>query len=253
VSLDHGVYGWAMPQAYAQVAYGDWSWKLGHFWTLVGYEVVPATGNFFYSHSYTFFNSEPFTHTGALGAYTLNDCTTIHAGWALGWDTGFDQFGDGNIFHGGVIHQATDDVNVAFMCTAGNFGFRSGDQAGYEQAVVVNATLSECWNYVMETDYVHTDGLFGDPTIDSTDVSIVNYLFYTLNDCWKLGGRAEWWKSDQVTGEMSSFYEITGGVNYRPHANVVIRPEIRYDWSPSDEAADLENREIFAIDAVFTF
>jgi len=23
---------------------------------------------------------------------------------------------------------------------------------------------------------------------------------------------------------------MTWGVNYRPHANVVIRPEIRYDW-----------------------
>jgi hypothetical protein len=139
------------------------------------------------------------------------------------------------------------------MLTAGNFGFRSGDEAGYEQSVVVNATLSDCWNYVFETDFNHTDGLFGDPDVESEDYSIVNYLFYTLNDCWKLGGRAEWWKSDQVTGEASSFYEITGGVNYRAHANLVFRPEIRYDWTPSDEAADLENRTIFAVDAVFTY
>ena len=50
-SFDNGVYGWAIPQAYGEVAYGDWSVKVGHFFTIIGYEVVPATGNFFYSHS----------------------------------------------------------------------------------------------------------------------------------------------------------------------------------------------------------
>ena len=68
-SFDNGVYGWAIPQAYAEVAYGDWSVKVGHFFTIIGYEVVPDVGNFFYSHSYTMFNSEPFTHTGILATY----------------------------------------------------------------------------------------------------------------------------------------------------------------------------------------
>jgi hypothetical protein len=253
-SFDHGIYGWAIPQAYGEVAYGDWRVKLGHFWTLVGYEVVPATGNFFYSHSLTFFNSEPFTHTGVLGAYQANDDTILHAGWVLGWDTGFDQFDGGSAFHGGVIHQASDDVSVSFMCTAGNFGLRSAGGNGYEQAVVVNATLSEDWNYVLETDFVHTDGFVNDPDFDADDVSVVNYLFYTLNDCWKAGGRIEWWKSNTVTGESTSFYELTGGVNYHPHANVVIRPEIRYDWAAADEGVDDDyDREIFGIDAIFTF
>jgi hypothetical protein len=252
-TFDNGIYGWAIPQAYAEVAYGDWNFKIGHFWTLVGYEVVPATGNFFYSHSLTFFNSEPFTHTGVLGAYSLNDDTTVHLGWVLGWDTGFDQFDGGNAFHGGFIHQATDDVSVSYMCTAGNFGFRSAGEPGFEQAVVVNATLSECWNYVFETDWAHSDGFFDDDDFEADDIGIVNYLFYTLNDCWKAGGRIEWWKSNTVTGESTSFYELTGGFNYRPHANVVIRPEIRYDWTPSDEAVEDFTEEIFGIDAIFTF
>ena len=70
MTFDNGIYGWAMPQAYGEVGYGDWSVKVGHFFTPVGYEVVPATGNFFYSHSLTLFNSEPFTHTGVLGTYS---------------------------------------------------------------------------------------------------------------------------------------------------------------------------------------
>lgn len=27
-----------------------------------------------------------------------------------------------------------------------------------------------------------------------------------------------------------SFYSLTGGVNYYPHSNITIRPEVRYDW-----------------------
>ena len=104
-SFDNGVYGWAIPQAYAEVAYGDWSVKVGHFFTIIGYEVVPDVGNFFYSHSYTMFNSEPFTHTGILGAYSANDCTTVYAGWTLGWDTGFDQYDGGSNWLGGISVQ----------------------------------------------------------------------------------------------------------------------------------------------------
>ena len=60
---------------------GDLSIKAGHFFTLIGYEVVGATGNFFYSHAFTMNNSEPFTHTGVLGTYDLGDGYTSYFGW----------------------------------------------------------------------------------------------------------------------------------------------------------------------------
>jgi hypothetical protein len=47
-------YGWAMPQLYLEAGYGDLSVKAGHFYTIIGHEVVPAPENFFYSHAYTF-------------------------------------------------------------------------------------------------------------------------------------------------------------------------------------------------------
>jgi len=112
---------------------------------------------------------------------------------------------------------------------------------------------------VFETDYVTTNGFLDDPDFDAHDVSAVNYLFYSLNDCWKAGGRIEWWKSNTVTGESQSFYELTGGVNYKAHANLVIRPEIRYNWTPGNEAAEAAlgtpdfNNTVFAIDAIVTF
>jgi hypothetical protein len=31
-------------------------------------------------------------------------------------------------------------------------------------------------------------------------------------------------------GFAGNFYELTAGFNWRPQANVVFRPEVRYDW-----------------------
>jgi hypothetical protein len=254
VTWDHGPYEWAIPQLYGEVAFGDWSVKAGHFFTPAGYEVVPATGNFFYSHALTWYNSEPFMHTGVLGTYTPNDCWTYYAGWALGWDTGFDQFDGGNIFIGGATYNATEDIALTYVTTVGNLGWKTNGEFGYTHHIVGTFALSECWEYVIQHDYLNLEGTFADADVDGEDKGVTNYLFYTLNDCWKLGGRAEWWRTDSLTGESASLYEVTGGVNYHPHANLVIRPEIRYDWTPSNEAInDDYNQTWFGVDAVLTF
>jgi hypothetical protein len=257
---DHGVYGFALPQAYVELGYCNWDIKIGHFYTPVGYEVYPANGNFFYSHSLSWYNSEPITHTGVLGAYTPDACWTYYAGWTLGWDSGFDQSGpdedraNGNNFVGGFTHKISDCLSFSYLLTAGSFGFRSDDEFGYEHTIIVDAKLSDKYEYVMENDIVHTDGTFfgGD---HEEDYEVANYLLYTINDCWKAGLRAEWWKSNQVTNENTSFYELTGGVNYKANANLVVRPEVRYDWSPTDLTNGNigYNRVEVGVDAIYTY
>jgi hypothetical protein len=251
---DHGKYGWALPQAYVQFNNGDWDVKVGHFFTPLGYEVVPKTGNFFYSHSYTMFNSEPFTHTGALATYSGNEDVTYYMGWTLGWDTGYDQFGDGNNFLGGATVQANEDVKVTYLTTVGDLGWR-GD--GYSHSIVADFTLSSKWNYVLQTDYLDTDSNTA-ALADALSYGVNNYLFYTINDCWKWGNRMEWWKSDQITGDTTSFYELATGVNYKASANVIIRPEVKYNWTPAEDTVSAAvgeefNNVIFGIDAIYTF
>jgi len=67
-TTDSQLYGFAMPQLYVETDYDDLRVKWGHFYTIIGYEVVPVIGNFFYSHAYTMQYGEPFTHTGALAS-----------------------------------------------------------------------------------------------------------------------------------------------------------------------------------------
>jgi len=232
---DNGVYGWALPQAYFEIANGRTSVKVGHFFTLVGYEVVTAPDNFFYSHSLTMFNSEPFTHTGALATWT-GDNITLYGGWTAGWDTGFEQFNDGSNFLGGFSVNLLEDVAFTYILTAGNFGRRGDD--GYSHSLLFDVTLTDNLTYILQSDFVRVDST-GDE-----DVGINQYLIYSFNDCIGVGARVEWWQDD-----FASQYEATFGVNVRPHANFVLRPEIRHDWNPGANF----DQTTFGIDGIFTF
>jgi len=170
----------------------------------------------------------------------------------MGWDTDFDQFNGGNNWVGGIKTEVSEDLTIAYVSSAGNFGLRSAGGTAYSQSVYAIADLTCRTQYVFQTEYSHSNGFLDDPGFDAENVGIVNYLFYTINDCWKAGGRVEWLKTNTMTGESTSFYEVTGGVNYRANDNLVIRPEVRYDWSSTDFASDYD-RVLFGIDAVLTF
>jgi len=219
-SWDHGTYSWALPQAYVELASGPLSVKAGHFYTIIGYEAVPAISNFFYSHSLTMFNSEPFTHTGALASLEVADGVTVYGGWTLGWDTGFEQYSGGSNFLGGVSFEANDWLTLTYATTIGDFGMRGDD--GYMHSIVATVQLTESWQYVVQSDYLTVNG----PSFNDT-IGINQYLFYWFNDCLGWGNRLEWWKADGL-----SHWEYTTGFNIKAHANWVFRPEIRYDWVP---------------------
>ncbi|MDB4793383.1 porin, partial [bacterium] len=242
-TMDHGAYGFAIPQLYGEVAVGDLSIKAGHFYTLLGYEVVTAPDNFFYSHAFTMFNSEAFTHTGALATYAASDDLTVYGGWTLGWDTGFDRFGDGSSFLGGLSLSVTDELTATFITTVGDFG-AIGE--GYSHSLVLDMALTDNLNYVFQTDFLSAE--LAGATNESYGIN--QYLLYSINDCWGVGGRAEWWKSNG-----NSIYALTGGVNYKPTQNLVIRPEVRYQWDPESANAGIasDGDAIFGVDAILTF
>jgi len=255
---DHGSFGYAIPQLYGTVAYENLSVKVGHFYTLHGYEVVAATGNFFYSHALTMNYMEPFTHTGAVGTYTVNEDIDIYAGWVAGWDTGFDQFNGSSAYTGGFKANLTDRMSMVFVQTFGNLGW-IGD--GYSQSLVVTTQLTDQLTSVIGGDIVHTNQqvLVGPATAPVTGgtfngTSIYNYLIYSISDRTGIGMRNEWAKFDGV-----SYNSFTVGLNYRPFANLVIRPEFRRNYSPAgdnDKNNPLGipvNQSIFGVDAVLTF
>jgi hypothetical protein len=85
---------------------------------------------------------------------------------------------------------------------------------------------------------------------------LINYAFYDINAKTKAGVRYEWYKADGT-----SYQTLTGGVNVKPIANVIIRPEVRYMFSEGnhqtytgpDYSGELFNQTQFGIDAILTF
>jgi hypothetical protein len=214
-------YGHAIPQLYVDVAYNDLNVRVGHFYTIIGYEVVQAPDNFFYSHAFTMYHAEPFTHTGVLASYAVGDNVEVYGGWTSGWDTGFDDNG-GDIFLGGLSLSMTDDITFIYALTAGQVGFGTPD-TGYSHSIVIDFALTERLNYVFQTDYVDYSGsLFN-------RYGINQYLLYEINDCWAAGMRVEWFNAQVAVGDRADLYEATFGVNYKPHPNLILRPEIRWD------------------------
>jgi hypothetical protein len=229
--------GWAMPQMYVEGHVGDWTVMVGKFYTIVGYEVVQAPGNFFYSHAKTMNNSEPFTHTGVLASKTTETGVDLSFGYSSGWDTGFQSHGSNGIL--GLGKSLGDNLSVNYVTT---FGDISDTENGYSHSVVVQVNLGEKMDYVFQTDYVDTTNRY--------EIGVNQYLFYTVSDDVTLGARLEWWRSGTNLGTGSE-YSFTTGINYRPETrfDLILRPEVRIDWDETSENTDV----IFGMDAILTY
>jgi hypothetical protein len=276
------MYGLAMPQIYGEVAYNDLSVKVGHFYTIMGYEVVPATGNFFYSHAYTMQYGEPFTHSGALATYSRNDNWTWYGGLVNGWDK-LDATSDKMAFLGGATY-TPDHERYSITGT-----FITGDEdgtvppttnrSGY--SLVFDYDINRRLNYVLQHDNYWQEDVFG-PNLDAEWYGINQYLFYTVNDCWKLGARMEWFRDDDgvrlsgaplresFTGgtpaggfltpaqAAGNYYNMTLGANWTPGTNLTVRPEVRWDWSDGTagqpfDSATKDSQFTAAFDAILVF
>ncbi|MGH7128816.1 MAG: porin, partial [Planctomycetaceae bacterium] len=219
---DSDFWAYAMPQLYAEVYApigNGLRVKAGHFYTILGYERVPAVDNFFYSHSYTFLYGEPFTHTGVLATYDLNDTWTVSAGWHNGWDDFSDDDANPGGFLGGVTYTSCDDVwSVAYAMSfsqeendLGTFFIPaltnvSSEADRYVHSIVAQVQLTEKLKYVIQSDYgVQSRGALINPggfaLIPQTAewYGVNNYLFYTLSKKAAVGLRYEWFHDDDGT------------------------------------------------------
>ncbi len=259
-----GAYGHALPQLYGEVAYGNTKVKMGHFFTIVGNEVVAATGNFFYSRQFTFYNAEPFTHTGVLATHTMNnDKTTLYGGWVSGWDSGFSDNGDA--FLGGIGHQFNDNFSLLYTTCIGRFNDdRASNNFGERGSVhcfIATTQLTDKLLNLTQFDVLDTTDA-ADSLVRRT-YGLNTYFIYQMTDRLALGSRTEYfnWATPQLRAapaglQNADLFNQTVGINYNVNANVMIRPEVRWivDYDRTGVNEDFaRNKAIFGMDAIFTF
>ena len=250
-SWDNGQhYGSALPQLYMEIGYGDLSVKVGHMFTDIGYESVAATNNFFSSHSFAFNIAQlSYTATGVVATYAGLDNVTLTGGWIEGINTGFEDNGDA--FFGGVALDLTDRLDVSYNVIGGTLNAVDYNDRSYIHSVVAAYDVRCDLQYVMQTSLTEVSG-----DSDSSAVGISNYLIKTVSDCMSVGARFEWLSCDNIAlapSEKLDLYELTLGMNYRRCANLVFRPELRWDWIEGGSGGGITNQFSYATSAIMTF
>jgi hypothetical protein len=269
----------ALPQFYLDVGYNDWLIRVGHFYTIIGYEVVQAPDNFFYSHAYAMQYGEPLTHTGIL----LNRDIGPQWSFTAGLHRGNDQFDDTdglnamNYLGGVTWTNCAESFSAAFAISCTEQG------PGVNQMIY---SVVGTWNVTDRLTYViqHDLGETFDPAMGTRAewYGLNQYFLYQINDCWSAGLRAEWFRDDdgvrvmglgvgnQNQGQpqapphfVGDFYEITAGLNWTPTCSLTVRPEVRWDWFDSDlptppgtrpyDAGDRGGQFLFGCDLIYTF
>ncbi len=230
-------YGFAMPQLFLELAFNRLDIIIGYFYTIIGYEVVQAPDNFFYSHSLAFYYHEPFTHTGFLANYAVTDALKVYGGWTAGWNTGFSNGNNGSTFLGGVKWTPMDEF---YFFYATSFGDPGDDPASTSSTYLQSLVFD--FKFIDDLEYV----LWSDLQTRSSDVlggksySISQYLYWTVNNRTVLGLRYGWFREGRgvngLAGASEHFHNVTIGLNRYTRSGIVLRPEIRGDWADRDDA-----------------
>jgi hypothetical protein len=225
-------------------------------------------------------HGEPFTHTGGLATYNYNDRWAFYAGMVNGWDK-FDATSDKMAFLGGATY-TPDHERYTLTGT-----FISGQEDGVAPptttrsgySIVFDYDINCRLNYVLQHDNFWQDNDPVNGGNDSEWYGVNQYLFYTVNDCWKLGARMEWFRDDDGTRlsahhirevafggaplltpaqAAGNYYNITLGANWTPRSNLTVRPEVRWDWSDGTvgqpyDSGTKDSQFTAAFDAIVVF
>ena len=254
------------------------SFEGGKFDTLLGYEVIDAPANQFYSHSYIF-DEEPFTHTGLLGIYNITDPAgptpaVFTLGFTRGWDQATeDSNGDLDVT-GQLKYTVTNKYAIVLSAISGDEA-PSGPQDGWRTVIDINGTYNISDEFTLGFNGMYgfaaqtSNGGFSGGTGQWYGAAI--YGKYVCCDYLTLNARGEWFDdqdgaapaqlSQGLTNVPNSFYEVTLGLTFKPLpdnpylSGLTIRPEGRWDYSDhaAFNAGTQNDQWTAAVDAFFSF
>lgn len=255
INGSHAFYGLAIPQFFTTTKWNNWTFKTGHWISPVGFFGVDMSQNFFNTLPYTYQYGEPFTHTGSLATYQVNDNLSVGGGVTRGWDN-FDNTNPNLGAIGTVNYTINDSSSLAWV------GVYSQEQnqnlvfkPRYLQTLVYSNNLSENWTYVAQSDFGYQQDAIAHNGKNAFWYGLNQYAFYKFNDCWSFGGNFEWFRDEEGyrvggflpntyavpgsqvrglptnrNGYAGNFYQITMGPKWTPTKNFMVRPNLRFDW-----------------------
>lgn len=236
--------------------------KVGQFPTPMGAEVIDATGNYLYSHSYIYNFGIPLKQTGALATLHVNSLLDLYAGV----DTGVNAFiGNGGWNNDALKEQFGFGLNMldGNLTVLGftHIGAENPASAGFSRyALRYLNDITTTWKVNDNLTLINDANYISDEGLGAIGYGMAQYAVYALNDKLSLVGRAEIWRDNSgafvsavpgnfdyvnaeeglpatvITAPRTTYGELTVGLNYKPEVpkaieGFVIRPELRVDHS----------------------
>lgn len=236
--------------------------KFGQYSTPLGAEVIDATANTFYSHSYIFNFGLPLKHTGGYATVHVSDMLDIYAGGDTGVNTSIFH-GDNNgvpAFLGGFGLNGLMDGKLTVLALthigaenpSNSVGFNADAKKRWIGDIVLTYKPDDTLTLTTELNYIKDDGFHAQA------YGIAQYAAYTIDDTLSVALRAEAYRDAngffvaafpnpldfvnlekgepaQVLGAGKTTYgELTLGLTYKPPVpdaitGTMIRPELRFD------------------------
>ncbi|HTL29595.1 MAG TPA: porin [Tepidisphaeraceae bacterium] len=229
-----------LTQAYVDVAIPVGSGlkvRAGKMVTHMGYETINPNNDPLYSHSYLFGFAIPFTHTGVMAFYNINDRVSVMGGISRGWEQSLKDNNEMIDFLGQLAWKTSDKLTLTLGTVIGPEA--TDNNSDYRSVVdlILSYAATDKLSFALNGDY----GYESDAAADGSDAQwygVAGYAGYKITDMMTLQGRLEWFSDpDGARGLDTNVYEATVGLNIKPFPNakyvsgLIFRPEIRYDYS----------------------
>lgn len=231
------------------------SFTMGQFGTHIGYELIEASLNYFYSINHTFNSGIPFYHTGLKSTYAFSDKVSL----MLGVVNGFDYVHDNNRAKGIIGQLALAPVeNLTMYLNYISSNESSADSLGrtprgnftvYDLNGVYTVSDKFYIGYWFMLGTQHgtltSPGTFvpADGDVEKTKKwwGANLYLVYNTSDLFSIGFRAEHFNNDSGarglrsydalgnwSGTSANTFTLTGTFNLA-EGNLMLKPELRMD------------------------
>ena len=226
---------WTMPDDGPSFLKGL-SVKGGKFVTLLGAEVIEPWSNYNYSRSFLFSFAIPFTHTGALVSYPINDKLSVTGGAVEGWDK-VQSNNQGWTGIGNVTYTVSDQLTLAGN---GIWGPEQTNKTGNKRGVadlVATIKPTSALTLLLNYDWGHEDAAApgNEAALWQGFAAVANYAF---TDRISTAVRGEWFEDHggARTGLGGTFYEGTVTGKYLFTQHLYGQVEYRHDESGKGDA-----------------
>jgi len=246
---------------------------MGKMYTWIGYELVENYANPNYTHSQTYNNAIPFTHTGMsfdVSEFLPSDKWGLTFYLVNGWDTYIDNT-EGKTTGFYLTYAPNDDFFISLATIHGpeqwGRALRESDNvsmynvvATYALPQVEQLSLGFDWNHGYVEDRITHDGgggsagviggIAGDGISDSESGAhwwaTAGYAMYDFTDNQNGALRYEYFSdTDGAKGFGYSLWTLTYTHNITIANNLMLRPEVRYNKYniPGSETTEFPNSE----------